>query len=73
MRLFTYCTRDTLIQKNLELQNEISDLKSDLNKNSAALIEMINIVKLKTNVPVDELLAPFLIHDLKQKAKLEIL
>ena len=66
-------TREALIQKNLEQKNEISELKSDLNKNSAALIEMINIVKLKTNVPVDELLATFLIHDLKQKAKLEIL
>lgn len=66
-------TREALIQKNLDQKNEIAELKSDLNKNSAALIEMINIVKLKTNVPVDELLATFLIHDLKQKAKLEIL
>lgn len=66
-------TREALIQKNLDQKNEIAELKSDLNKNSAALIEMINIVKLKTNVPVDELLAPFLISDLERKAKLEIL
>lgn len=66
-------TRDTLIQKNLELQNEIAELKSDLNKNSAALVEMINIVKLKTNVPVDELLAPYLIPDLEKKADLKII
>ena len=66
-------TREALIQKNLEQKNEISELKSDLNKNSAALIEMINIVKLKTNVPVDELLAPYLIPDLEKKADLKII
>lgn len=59
-------TREALIQKNLEQKKEIAELKSDLNKNSAALIEMINIVKLKTNVPVDELLASYLIPDLEK-------
>lgn len=65
-------TREALIQKNLEQKKEIAELKSDLNKNSAALIEMINIVKLKTNVPVDELLASYLIPDL-EKVDLKII
>lgn len=66
-------TREALIQKNLDQKNEIAELKSDLNKNSAALVEMINIVKLKTNVQVDELLAPYLIADLEKKADLKII
>lgn len=66
-------TREALIQKNLEQKNEISELKSDLNKNSAALVEIINTVKLKTNLRIDELLAPHLIPDLEKKADLKII
>ena len=54
-------TRQALLDTNKGLKERITELEDELNQNTVTLIEIINQVKLKTNLELDDLLAPYLI------------
>ena len=64
-------TRQALLNTNKGLKKRIVELENELNQNTATLIEIINQVKLKTNIELDDLLAPYLISELKTQSDLK--
>ena len=64
-------TRQALLDTNKGLKERIVELEDELNQNTATLIEIINQVKLKTNIELDDLLAPYLISELKTQSDLK--
>lgn len=81
--LSTFSTqeRKALIQKyikehidtNQSLKDKITELESELNQNTATLLEIANQVKMRTDIELDDLLVPYLIPDFKAKTSLKIL
>ena len=61
-------TRDALMSKNTQLQEEISFLKEQLAKNTISLINIINAVSMSTTIPVERLVAPHVIREMKDKS-----
>ena len=64
-------TRQALLDTNKGLKEKITELENELNQNTAILIEIINQVKLRTNLELDDLLSPYLISELKNQSKLK--
>lgn len=64
-------TRQALLDTNKGLKKRIAELEGDLNQNTVTLIEIINQVKLKTNLELDDLLSPYLISELKSHSDLK--
>lgn len=60
-------TRDALMSKNAQLQTEIVSLKKILAENTTSLIRIINAVSTSTTVPVERLLAPHVIREMKDR------
>jgi hypothetical protein len=54
-------TRKALTDTNKNLHSQIDELESQLNQNTETLIDIIEEVKLRTNLKVDHLLAPHLL------------
>ena len=54
-------TRKALTDTNKNLHSQINELQSQLNQNTETLIDIIEEVKLRTNLKVDHLLAPHLL------------
>jgi len=64
-------TRQALLDTNKGLKERITELEDELNQNTVTLIEIINQVKLKTNLELDDLLAPYLISELRNQSNLK--
>ena len=64
-------TRQALLDTNKGLKEKITELGNELNQNTAILIEIINQVKLRTNLELDDLLSPYLLSELKNKSDLK--
>ena len=64
-------TRQALLDTNKGLKERITKLEDELNQNTVTLIEIINQVKLKTNLELDDLLEPYLISELKNQSNLK--
>ena len=64
-------TRQALLDTNKGLKERITELEDELNQNTVTLIEIINQVKLKTNLELDDLLAPYLISEFKSQSNLK--
>lgn len=64
-------TRQALLDTNKGLKERITELECELNQNTAVLIEIINQVKLRTNLELDDLLSPYLISGLKSQSDLK--
>ena len=64
-------TRQALLDANKGLKKRIAELEDELNQNTVTLIKIINQVKLKTNLELDDLLAPYLISELKNQSDLK--
>ena len=64
-------TRQALLDTNKGLKERITELENELNQNTAILIEIINQVKLRTNLELDDLLSPYLISGLKSQSDLK--
>lgn len=64
-------TRQALLDTNKGLKERIAELEDELNQNTVTLVEIINQVKLKTNLELDDLLAPYLISELKNQSNLK--
>jgi hypothetical protein len=54
-------TRQALTNTNKNLRTQNDELESQLHKNTETLIDIIEEVKLRTNLKVDHLLAPHLL------------
>lgn len=54
-------TRQALTNTNKDLRTEMSELESQLHQNTETLIDIIEEVKLRTNLKIDHLLAPHLL------------
>ena len=54
-------TRQALSDTNKNLRTQIEDLESQLHQNTETLIDIIEEVKLRTNLKIDHLLAPYLL------------
>ena len=54
-------TRQALSDTNKNLLTQIEDLESQLHQNTETLIDIIEEVKLRTNLKIDHLLAPYLL------------
>lgn len=54
-------TRKALTDTNKNLHSQIEELQSQLNQNTETLIDIIEEIKLRTNLKVDHLLAPHLL------------
>ncbi|MBE5202002.1 hypothetical protein IG612_05110 [Pectobacterium sp. FL60-S17] len=57
-------TRQALLARNQQLQNEIDELRDQLAQNTTALIAIVRAVKINTTIPVESLLAPHVIKEL---------
>lgn len=57
-------TRQALLARNQQLQNEINELRDQLAQNTTALIAIVKAVKMNTTIPVESLLAPHVIKEL---------
>lgn len=64
-------TRQALLDTNKGLKERITELENELNQNTAILVEIINQVKLRTNIELDDLLSPYLISELKNQSDLK--
>lgn len=64
-------TRQALLDTNKGLKERIAELEDELNQNTVTLVEIINQVKLKTNLELDDLLSPYLISELKSQSNLK--
>ena len=64
-------TRQALLDTNKGLKERITELEDELSQNTITLIQIINQVKLKTNLELDDLLAPYLISELKNQSNLK--
>lgn len=60
-------TRDALTGKVAQLHEEISCLKSQLAENTTSLINIINAVSINTTIPVERIIAPYIIREMKDK------
>lgn len=60
-------TRDALTSKNTQLHKEIETLKEYLSENTTALISIINAVSISTNIPVERLIAPRVIREMRDE------
>lgn len=54
-------TRQALTNTNKDLRAQICDLESQLDENNQTLIDIVEDVKLRTNLKIDHLLAPHLL------------
>ena len=54
-------TRQALSDTKKNLRTQIEDLESQLHQNTETLIDIIEEVKLRTNLKIDHLLAPYLL------------
>lgn len=54
-------TRQALINTNKNLRKQIDDSETQLHKNTETLMDIIEDVKLRTNLKIDHLLAPHLL------------
>jgi hypothetical protein len=59
-------TRQALSDTNKNLRTQIEDLESQLHQNTETLIDIIEEVKLRTNLKIDHLLAPYLLKSIYQ-------
>ncbi|MEL0577517.1 hypothetical protein AACK17_03035 [Pectobacterium punjabense] len=57
-------TRQALLARNQQLQNEINELRDQLAQNTTALIAIVKAVKMNTTIPVESLLALHVIKEL---------
>ncbi|MCA6966439.1 hypothetical protein [Pectobacterium carotovorum] len=57
-------TRQALLARNQQLQNELNELRDKLAQNTTALIAIVKAVKINTTIPVESLLAPHVIKEL---------
>ena len=64
-------TRQALLDTNKGLKERIAELEDELNQNTVTLVEIINQVKLKTNLELDDLLSPYLISEFKSQSNLK--
>lgn len=60
-------TRDALTSKNAQLQAEIVSLRELLAKNTISLVKIINAVSMSTSIPVERLIAPHIIREMRDK------
>ena len=60
-------TRDALMSKNAQLQAEIIELKGLLTENTISLVKIINAVSMGTSIPVERLIAPHIIREMRDK------
>lgn len=54
-------TRLALTNTNKDLRSQVSDLESQLHQNTETLIQIIDEIKLRSNLKIDHLLAPHLL------------
>lgn len=59
-------TRQALLARNKQLQEEIIELRAQLSQNIISLIEIVKTVKINTVVPVEHLLATHVIRELRK-------
>ncbi|NKI76216.1 hypothetical protein Dpoa2040_003558 [Dickeya sp. CFBP 2040] len=57
-------TRQALLGRNQQLQQENMELRQQLAQNIVSLIEIVKAVKINTVIPVESLLAPHVIREL---------
>lgn len=57
-------TRQALLGRNQQLQEENEELREQLEQNTLSLIEIVKAVKINTVIPVESLLAPHIIREL---------
>ncbi|EAC1425509.1 hypothetical protein D0W61_17685 [Escherichia coli] len=62
-------TRQALLGRNQQLQEENKELREQLAQNTLSLIEIVKAVKVNTVIPVESLLAPHLIMELHKRNK----
>ena len=62
-------TRQALLGRNQQLQEENKELREQLAQNTLSLIEIVKAVKVNTVIPVESLLAPHLIMELHKRKK----
>lgn len=60
-------TRDALTSKNTQLQAEIASLKDLLAQNTISLVRIINAVSISSSIPVERIIAPHIIREMKDK------
>lgn len=60
-------TRQALLGRNQQLQEENKELREQLAQNTLSLIEIVKAVKINTVIPVESLLAPHVLRELKKK------
>lgn len=60
-------TRDALMNKNTQLHEEIETLRKHLSENTTALINIINAVSINTTIPVERLIAPRVIREMRDE------
>ncbi|EPC1879925.1 hypothetical protein ACRXLK_002079 [Cronobacter turicensis] len=62
-------TRQALLGRNQQLQEENKELREQLAQNTLSLIEIVKAVKVNTVISVESLLAPHLIMELHKRKK----
>ncbi|EKE5186242.1 hypothetical protein ACQ5DQ_004357, partial [Escherichia coli] len=62
-------TRQALLGRNQQLQEENKELREQLAQNTLSLIEIVKAVKVNTVIPIESLLAPHLIMELHKRKK----
>ena len=60
-------TRQALLGRNQQLQDENKELREQLAQNTLSLIEIVKAVKINTVIPVESLLAPHVLRELIKK------
>lgn len=63
-------TRNALMSKNTQLQAEIASLKDLLAENTISLVKIINAVSISSSIPVERIIAPHIIREMKDKKSL---
>ena len=63
-------TRQALLSRNKQLQNELIETHEHLARNIYSLIDIVKAVKLNTMIPIESLLSEHMIREL-QKTKME--
>lgn len=66
-RYVNHKTREALIGKNGQLQEEIQQLERQLSENTNSLIEIIKEVRVKTTIHIDHLLSTHIIREMKKQ------
>jgi len=62
-------TRDALIARNKQFQEELDELREQLSQNTRSVIEIVKAVKMNTVIPVESLLAVHIIRELRKQQK----